>query len=244
MSSAGAHLVEATGLSKRYVDGPTEVQVLEALDIAIDAGERVAIVGESGIGKSTLLHILGTLDRPSGGKLVVNGVDVFAQDDERLAAFRNREIGFVFQFHQLLPDFTAVENVMLPALIARESSGAARRRAHELLARVGLAERAEHRPGELSGGEQQRVAVARAVMRKPRLLLADEPTGNLDPSTGEKVHELLLELNAECGATLVVATHNDRLAAAMQRTLRMVGGHLEDTAASPARRGGAGGGVA
>src|SRR5436190_2368074 len=160
MSSAGTHLVQATGLSKRYVDRPTEVQVLDELDLAIDPGERVAIVGESGIGKSTLLHILGTLDRPTDGTLVVNGVDVFAQDEERLAAFRNREIGFVFQFHQLLSDFTAVENVMLPALIARESSGGARKRALDLLARVGLAERAEHRPGEMSGGEQQRVAVA------------------------------------------------------------------------------------
>src|SRR5688572_16205792 len=138
MSSAGAHLVEATGLSKRYVDGPSEVQVLDGLDLVIDAGERVAIVGESGVGKSTLLHILGTLDQPTDGRLVVNGVDVFAQDEERLARFRNREIGFVFQFHQLLPDFTALENVMLPALIARESSGGARERARELLARVGL----------------------------------------------------------------------------------------------------------
>jgi lipoprotein-releasing system ATP-binding protein len=228
MSSAGAHLVEATGLSKRYVDGPTQVQVLEELDLAIDAGERVAIVGESGIGKSTLLHILGTLDRPSGGRVVVNGVDVFAQDEERLCAFRNREIGFVFQFHQLLPDFTAVENVMLPALIARESSGTARKRAHELLDRVGLAERAEHRPGEMSGGEQQRVAVARAVVRKPRLLLADEPTGNLDPETGERVTDVLLELNREVGAALVIVTHNDRLAAAMGRTLRLAGGRVHD----------------
>ena len=228
MSSAGAHLVEATGLSKRYVDGPTEVQVLEDLDLAIDAGERVAIVGESGIGKSTLLHILGTLDRPTGGRVVVNGVDVFAQDEERLSAFRNREIGFVFQFHQLLADFTAVENVMLPALIARESGGSARKRAHELLARVGLAERAEHRPGEMSGGEQQRVAVARAVMRNPRLLLADEPTGNLDPETGERVTNMLLELNHEVGSALVVVTHNDRLASEMGRTLRLAGGRVHD----------------
>jgi lipoprotein-releasing system ATP-binding protein len=228
MSSAGAHLVEATGLSKRYVDGPTQVQVLEELDLTIDAGERVAIVGESGIGKSTLLHILGTLDQPTGGRLVVNGVDVFAQDEERLSSFRNREIGFVFQFHQLLADFTAVENVMLPALIARESGGAARKRAHDLLARVGLAERAEHRPGEMSGGEQQRVAVARAVMRKPRLLLADEPTGNLDPATGERVTNVLLELNREVGSTLVVVTHNDRLAGAMARTLRLAGGRLHE----------------
>jgi len=236
MSSAGAHLVEATGLSKRYVDGPTEVQVLDDLDLAIDPGERVAIVGESGIGKSTLLHILGTLDRPTGGKVVVNGVDVFAQDEESLAAFRNREIGFVFQFHQLLPDFTAVENVMLPALIARESSSSARARAMELLGRVGLAERAEHRPGEMSGGEQQRVAVARAVIRGPRLLLADEPTGNLDPETGERVTNVLLDLNREVGSALVVVTHNDRLAAAMARTLRLAGGRLHEESVRPVVR--------
>src|SRR6476469_8166477 len=236
MSSAGAHLVEATGLSKRYVDGPTQVQVLEELDLAIDAGERVAIIGESGIGQSTLLHILGTLDRPSGGKVVVNGVDVFAQDEERLSAFRNREIGFVFQFHQLLADFTAVENVMLPALIARESGSAARKRAHELLARVGLAERAEHRPGETSGVEQQRVAVARAVMRNPRLLLAAEPTGNLDPETGERVTSVLLELNREVGSALVVVTHNDRLAGAMARTLRLAGGRVHVESVRPVVR--------
>ena len=199
MSGAGAHLVEATGLSKRYVDGPSEVQVLDHLDLAIAPGERVAIVGESGVGKSTLLHILGTLDRPSDGRLLVNEVDVAALDDERLAAFRNREIGFVFQFHQLLPDFTALENVMLPALIGRESFATARARAHDLLARVGLADRAAHRPGELSGGEQQRVAVARAVVRRPGLLLADEPTGNLDPDTGERVTNMLLDLNREGG---------------------------------------------
>jgi lipoprotein-releasing system ATP-binding protein len=239
MPGAGANLVEATGLSKRYVDGPTEVQVLEELDLVIAPGERVAIVGESGVGKSTLLHILGTLDQPSSGRLVVNGIDVFALDEEGLAAFRNREIGFVFQFHQLLPDFTALENVMLPALIGRESFGAARKEARKLLARVGLAERENHRPGELSGGEQQRVAVARAVVRRPRLLLADEPTGNLDPETGERVTNVLLDLNQEVGATLVVVTHNDRLAGAMARTLRLAGGRVHEESRRPiARQGG------
>ena len=233
MSGGEGQLVEAVGLSKRYVDGPTEVQVLDGLDLVIRAGERVAIVGESGIGKSTLLHLLGTLDRPSGGQLRVNGVDVFALDEERLASFRNREIGFVFQFHQLLPDFTALENVMLPALIGRESLGAARHRARDLLGRVGLAERVMHRPGELSGGEQQRVAVARAVMQRPRLLLADEPTGNLDPETGARVTNVLLDLNREVGSALVVVTHNDRFAASMERTLRLAGGrvHEESSAA-------------
>jgi lipoprotein-releasing system ATP-binding protein len=228
MLGAGGHLVEATGLSKRYVDGPTEVQVLDGLDLVIDAGERVAIVGESGVGKSTLLHILGTLDMPTGGRLVLNGVDVFDLDEEPLAAFRNRHIGFVFQFHQLLPDFTALENVMLPALIARESSASARARALDLLENVGLGDRVEHRPGMLSGGEQQRVAVARAVMRRPGLLLADEPTGNLDPETGERVTSVLLDLNREVGSALVVVTHNDRLAGAMGRTLRLDHGRVHD----------------
>jgi len=227
MPGAGGHLVEATGLSKRYVDGPTEVQVLDGLDLVIDAGERVAIVGESGVGKSTLLHILGTLDMPTGGRLVLNGVDVFDLDEERLAAFRNRHIGFVFQFHQLLPDFTALENVMLPALMARESSASARARALDLLENVGLGDRVEHRPGMLSGGEQQRVAVARAVMRRPGLLLADEPTGNLDPDTGSEVERLLIELNHEAGITCVVVTHSPRLAGAMDRTMRLTHGHLE-----------------
>ena len=221
MSGAWVHLVEATGLSKRYVDGPSEVQVLDGLDLTIGAGERVAIVGESGVGKSTLLHLLGALDLPTGGRLLVNGVDVFAQDEERLAAFRNREIGFVFQFHQLLPDFTALENAMLPALIAREAPSAARARARELLARVGLAERIDHRPGELSGGEQQRVAVARAVMRRPRLLLADEPTGNLDPATAEKIMALLSEQVLEQRAACLLATHSRAAAARADRIVTL-----------------------
>jgi lipoprotein-releasing system ATP-binding protein len=200
----------------------------------------VAIIGESGVGKSTLLHLLGALDAPSGGQVLLDGVDVFARPDTEIAALRNREIGFVFQFHHLLGDFTALENVMLPALIARERPREVRARAAALLERVGLGARLTHRPGELSGGEQQRVAVARAVMRRPRLLLADEPTGNLDPATGERVHELLLDLNAESGSTLVVATHNDRLAAAMQRTVRLVGGRVEPAAAGPAPRRGVG----
>jgi lipoprotein-releasing system ATP-binding protein len=244
MPPPDAPLVQAVGLSKRYVDGPSEVQVLADLDLTIGAGERVAIVGESGVGKSTLLHILGALDRPTGGRLLVSGVDVFAGTEQAIAEFRNRAVGFVFQFHQLLADFTALENVMLPALMARESRPTARRRASELLERVGLADRERHRPGELSGGEQQRVAVARAVVRRPQLLLADEPTGNLDPDTGERVTALLLDLNREVGASLVVVTHNDRLAAAMGRRLRLAGGRLhEDGARVAERRGGAGGGA-
>src|SRR6185295_10535381 len=208
MPGAGVHLVEATGLSKRYVDGPSEVQVLDELDLVIRAGERVAIVGESGVGKSTLLHILGTLDRPTGGEVWFDGENLTSKSDRDLANFRNREIGFIFQFHHLLPDFTALENVMMPALIAGTASETARRRATDLLSRVGLDERLDHRPGELSGGEQQRVAVARALTQEPRAILADEPTGNLDPATGEGVQSLLLELNREHDITLVVVTHS------------------------------------
>ncbi len=240
MAAGVMPLVAARGLDKRYVDGPVTVEVLRGLDLEIAAGERVAIIGESGVGKSTLLHLLGCLDAPSGGQLLIDGTDVFTRSEAEIAALRNREVGFVFQFHHLLGDFTALENVMLPALIAREPAREVRERAAGLLERVGLGARLQHRPGELSGGEQQRVAVARAVMRRPRLLLADEPTGNLDPATGERVHELLLELNAESGSTLVVATHNDRLAAAMARTLRLVDGRVEPAAVGPAPRRGVG----
>jgi lipoprotein-releasing system ATP-binding protein len=244
MSAGVTPLVEARGLEKRYVDGPAVVEVLRGLDLDIVAGERVAVIGESGVGKSTLLHLLGCLDAPTGGRLLIDGVDVFSRSEAEIAAFRNQTVGFVFQFHHLMGDFTALENVMLPALIARESPREARARAAALLERVGLKDRIDHRPGELSGGEQQRVAVARGVMCRPRLLLADEPTGNLDPETGERVHELLLELNAECGATLVVATHNASLAAAMERTLRLVGGRIDPVAGGVTpRRGSLGGGV-
>jgi lipoprotein-releasing system ATP-binding protein len=186
----------------------------------------VAIVGESGVGKSTLLHILGTLDRPTGGEVWFDGENLTSKSDRDLAHFRNREIGFIFQFHHLLPDFTALENVMMPALIGRTSADAARRRAGHLLDRVGLAERLEHRPGELSGGEQQRVAVARALVQEPRAVLADEPTGNLDPATGEGVQNLLMELNREHNITLVVVTHSATLASAMDRTLRLTAGRI------------------
>jgi lipoprotein-releasing system ATP-binding protein len=219
-------LVQAVQIDKSYVDGPSVVRVLAGLDLSIAAGETVAIVGESGVGKSTLLHLLGALDTPSGGRVLFAGEDVFARPAAEVAAFRNREVGFVFQFHHLLGDFTALENVMLPALIGRESFGAARAQAAALLARVGLGDRLHHRPGQLSGGEQQRVAVARALVRRPRLIVADEPTGNLDRATGEGVQRLLLELNREHGSALVVATHSERLAAAMRRTLRLTGGRV------------------
>src|SRR5437773_106843 len=196
-------LVQAIELEKRYVDGPAVVSVLEGLDLDIEPGARIAIVGESGVGKSTLLHLLGALDRPTAGRILFDGDDVFARREPDLAGFRNREVGFVFQFHHLLPDFTALENVMLPALIAGEAFREASSRATALLERVGLQARLAHRPGQLSGGEQQRVAVARALVRRPRLLLADEPTGNLDPATGEGVQQLLIELNRQHGSALV-----------------------------------------
>jgi len=248
MGGRGLPLVEARGLEKRYTDGPREVRVLSDLDLVLEAGERVAVVGASGVGKSTLLHLLGGLDRPSGGRLTVDGVDLVAASEPALAEFRNRSIGFVFQFHHLLGDFTALENVMLPGLIARQPTAVVRARAVALLERVGLQERLTHRPAELSGGEQQRVAVARALCLRPRLILADEPTGNLDPTTGEEVQELLLELNHEQGSALVIATHNPRLAAAMGRTLRLADGRLRDDRQSPpaaplVRRESAGGGA-
>jgi lipoprotein-releasing system ATP-binding protein len=219
--------VEARGLKKDYVDGPRVVRVLAAIDLSIAMGETIAIVGESGVGKSTLLHLLGGLDRPTGGTVRIGGVDLAAQNDRELARFRNQSIGFVFQFHHLLPDFSALENVMLPQLIGGSSAAVARSRAQAVLERVGLGERLTHRPGELSGGEQQRVAVARAVVGRPGLVLADEPTGNLDPETGHEVEQVLMELNRESGITCIVVTHSPRLAGAMDRTLRLTHGHLE-----------------
>jgi lipoprotein-releasing system ATP-binding protein len=219
-------LIELRNLSKEYVDGPRVVRVLSGLDLQIGAGERMAIVGESGVGKSTLLHILGTLDRPTEGEVWFDGENLTSKSDRDLAHFRNREIGFIFQFHHLLPDFSALENVMMPALIGGSSTEAARRRAGGLLERVGLAERLEHKPGELSGGEQQRVAVARALVQEPRAILADEPTGNLDPVTGQGVQNLLMELNQEHNITLVIVTHSASLASAMDRTLRLNAGRI------------------
>ena len=219
-------LLRAEQISKSYGEGAQAIHVLENLDLTLQRTERVAIVGESGIGKSTLLHIVGTLDRPTSGTVLLDGVDFFALPEPELAALRNREIGFIFQFHHLLPDFTALENVMMPGMVANLSWGEARRRAAEMLERVGLSERLQHRPGELSGGERQRVAVARAVVLHPRLILADEPTGNLDPQTGDGVLHLLLALNQEMGITMAVVTHSEKLATAMDRTLRLTGRKL------------------
>ena len=221
-------LIRAEHLSKVYGDGVRhEVVVLQDLDLDVAAGEKVVIVGQSGVGKSTLLHVLGALDQPTKGAVWFGGTSLTAMGDRELAAFRNREIGFIFQFHHLLPDFTALENTMMPGLIRGLAWDDAMARARAVLAQVGLAHRLEHKPGELSGGEQQRVAVARAVVLSPRAVLADEPTGNLDPATADEVHALLLELNRSRGITLVIVTHNDRLAELADRTLRLHHGRLE-----------------
>jgi lipoprotein-releasing system ATP-binding protein len=221
-----APLIRIEGLVKTYLMGEKRLEVLRGLDLEIAAGELVALTGPSGAGKSTFLHLLGTLDVPTRGRVLFDGVDVFERGEEALASFRNETIGFVFQSHHLLPEFTALENAMMPALIRRVSRADARRRGAEMLALVGLSERMEHRPGELSGGEQQRVALARALCLSPKLLLADEPTGNLDPQTAEGIHALLADLNARMGITAVVVTHNERLASALPRRLRLDRGRL------------------
>ena len=222
-----SNLLEVRGLCKTYTTGPNRVEVLTGIDLDLEAATTTALVGASGAGKSTLLHLLGALDRPSSGSVSFRNEDLFRKSDRELAVFRNRSIGFVFQFHHLLPEFTALENVMMPALIARIARDKARATAEELLNDVGLGHRMTHRPGELSGGEQQRVAIARALALSPELLLADEPTGNLDMKTSEGVHALLAELQRKKGLTLVVVTHNEHLAAAMGRTVRLVDGRLE-----------------
>ena len=220
-------LLEVTGLSKSFGTGAGKVDVLKGIDLEVAAGETIALVGASGAGKSTLLHILGTLDRPTSGKVLFKGEDVFRRNDMALAQFRNRAIGFVFQFHHLLPEFSALENAMMPALISGMKKGEAEGIAEGLLRDVGLSHRLTHRPGELSGGEQQRVAIARALVLSPQLLLADEPTGNLDMKTSDEVHDLLAEIHRNKGVTLMIVTHNERLAVRMDRTIRMVDGKIE-----------------
>jgi lipoprotein-releasing system ATP-binding protein len=232
----GAHIV-VQKLAKSYEHGGKALPILWDIDLTLQPGEMVAVVGVSGVGKSTFLQILGTLDLPTAGSIKFDGEELTRMSPSRLAEFRNHRIGFVFQFHHLLPDFTALENVMMPALIQRMTADRARRKARDILGRVGLAHRLTHRPGELSGGEQQRVALARAMVLEPSLLLADEPTGNLDRSTGEAIHQLFLELNRERGSTLLVVTHNPDLAVLMPRRLRMVdGGRLLEEPGSPRHR--------
>jgi len=221
-------LLSVTGLNKRYRVGSQTIHVLRDLDLAVASGEMVAVVGASGVGKSTLLHLLGGLDRADTGTIRIGDADLGRLTDPELVAFRNRHIGFVFQFHHLLPEFDAVENAAMPLRIARVGPAEAGPRARRLLERVGLGDRLRHRPGMLSGGEQQRVAVARALVMEPTLLLADEPTGDLDEETGEALHGLLREMHAEFGLTSLIATHNLRLAASCDRTLRLEGGRLRE----------------
>ena len=218
--------IEACGIVKTYADAGRPLTVLNGLDLEVGSGEMVAIVGASGAGKSSLLHVLGGLDRAEQGSVVVDGTNLTALSDAEVVAFRNGHVGFVFQFHHLLPEFTALENVEMPMRIARIPREETRARASELLQRVGLGERLTHRPGMLSGGEQQRVAVARALVMKPAVLLADEPTGDLDERTAESLHALLREMHAGSGLTSIIATHNPRLAAACDRVMRLEGGRL------------------
>lgn len=220
-------LVEVRNISKSYPTGAGgSLEVLRGVSFNVESGEVVAIVGESGAGKSTLLHLLGTLDRPSSGSILFRGEDIFRLNDEELAAFRNRAIGFVFQFHHLLPEFTALENVAMPALIQNRRISEAQGRALKLLQALGLEERADHRPSALSGGEQQRVAVARSLMNQPDLVLMDEPTGNLDLNTAESLHNEILRLSREYGQTFIIVTHNPLLAGMADRILRIEHGQI------------------
>lgn len=215
-------MIKGINISKQY----DKLQVLKNVSIDIGQGEIVAIVGKSGAGKSTLLHILGTLDRPSEGQIYLDGKLVSSMSDAQLSSFRNSHIGFVFQFHHLLPEFTAVENVMMPSLIKRNAKRESEVRAKELLDYLGLGERFEHKPSQLSGGEQQRVAVARALMNKPLVIFADEPSGNLDTQTSKELHDLFYKLNKEFNQTFVIVTHNSELAAMAHRTIQMQDGSV------------------
>jgi lipoprotein-releasing system ATP-binding protein len=221
------NLLEVSDLYKSFGTGAGKVEVLKGISLKVSAGETIALVGASGAGKSTLLHVLGTLDRPTSGKVLFGNDNVFLMNDRTLAQFRNRSIGFVFQFHHLLPEFSALENTIMPLLISGMKKGEAENIASGLLADVGLAHRLTHKPGELSGGEQQRVAIARALVNSPALLLADEPTGNLDMKTSDEVHEILAGIHREKGITLIIVTHNERLAARMGKTIRLADGRIE-----------------
>jgi lipoprotein-releasing system ATP-binding protein len=221
-----SELLSVRNLHKSFVEGGSEIHVLRGLNLDLAEGERLAVVGESGVGKSTLLHVLGALDHPTSGKIYYAGKELPLGDETALCRFRNREIGFVFQFHYLLPDFSALENVMFPALIQGIDRAQAQHEAEQLLTLVGLKERMSHRPGKLSGGEQQRVAVARAVILKPKLVLADEPTGSLDLRIGEEVQNLLFRLNEENHIALIVATHNRQFAEKIGRCVELTAGAL------------------
>ncbi len=229
----GEPLLRAEGLRKSFSTGDSSIEVLKGVDLVVGEAERLAIVGASGVGKSTLLHILGTLDHPTGGHVRFRGEDLFARDRRELAAFRNECLGFIFQFHHLLPEFDSLENVMMPGLLGGRKPAEMRKRAIRLLEEVGLEHRVRHPVTKLSGGERQRVAVARALVLEPALVLADEPTGNLDPKTGDQVLDLLMEMNRSHGTALVVVTHSPDLAVRLGRRVALVDGYLEEEVLPP-----------
>lgn len=215
-------MIQARGIRKRF----DKLEILKGIDLTIDAGEIAAIVGPSGAGKTTLLQIIGTLDKPDSGTLLIEGIEPFRLNEKQMADFRNRHIGFVFQFHQLLPEFTALENVMIPALIARQPTSAAEKRAKELLDFLKLSDRIKRKPAELSGGEKQRVAVARALVNRPSVILADEPSGSLDTQNKEELHALFFDLRNEMGQTFVIVTHDEQLATQADRIIHMKDGQI------------------
>jgi lipoprotein-releasing system ATP-binding protein len=219
-------MIEIKNLKKTFILNDNRIDVLNGLDLEISDGQSLAVVGVSGAGKSTLLHILGTLDHPTEGEVLFNGINVFSWPEKKLSHFRNAQIGFVFQFNNLLPEFTALENVMMPALIRRISRADAKKTAENILAEIGLSDRMKHKPGELSGGEQQRVALARALVLEPKIILADEPTGNLDTETGKKIEDILVFLNQVKGITLIVVTHNTSLADRMSKRIGLSDGRI------------------
>jgi len=218
--------IKIENLQKFFGKGENRVDVLKGLDLELAEGDMLAVVGESGAGKSTMIHIMGGLERPTAGRVLYDGKDIYTMPGNLLASFRNREIGLVFQFHQLLPEFSALENVMMPVLISKMKMKDASERASDLLERVGLSHRLRHKPGELSGGEQQRVAIARALVMRPRVVIADEPTGNLDSKTGDEIAALIADLNLEFGITVVMVTHNEKLASKMGRKVLVRDGRL------------------
>lgn len=221
-------LLQCQQLSKSYDEGPKLIKVLDNISFSVDEGEQVAILGSSGSGKSTLLHLLGALDKPNSGTVLFQNEDIYQYSEEQQAKFRNKNLGFVYQQHHLLPEFTALENTAMPLMIAGNSKASALQQAKKILDKVGLADRAEHKPAALSGGERQRVAIARALVSNPKLVLADEPTGNLDDKTGDAVYELLLDLKKEFATSFIIVTHDTNLAAKLDRTLKLRNGQLSD----------------